>query len=583
MLKKEIIINDISYIFDYEENSKLKDINMEFVSDSDGVALYKVVFKWEESVIPSPIQITYQIDCIDCYSLWDCLNKERHINAYWVKNRTVSRLANGMPIKQVISKQGLNRHLVAISDAKNPISISMGGNQDLNTVETEIKFFTAITSPMNEYEAYIRVDAREIIYSNAIRSARDWYNSFGYIPPYVPADAKQPVYSTWYSYRQNIFAKQLIKECKYAVKDGMKVIIVDDGWQTDNETHDYEFVGDWKPSRKKFYDMKNFVEKVHDVGMKVMLWYCVPLVGFHSKVYKRFEGKYLYNMDHLKCSVIDPRYKEVRDWLISIYTTAVKEWGLDGLKLDFIDCFYSNGKVEDGMDFVSVEDATECLLRDVNTALKEINPEILIEFRQSYIGPVVTSYGNMIRVVDCPNDQFSNKKNGMDLRLTSSTCAVHSDMIRWNLLDTPESVAVQLFSSLFLIPQISVVYEELPDVHRNVLKRFMSFWTEHKDTLINGKLTASNPELLYTSITAESENERISVLYSDSVIEATRKQNYFINLSQSVNLIIKSKRDKYFVEVFDCMGGRVSRKSRIKSDLAEIYVPMGGMAVVEEV
>lgn len=582
MLNKEININEISYVFEYAEDSKIQDIGMELISELDGITLYKVNLKWSEAVIPEPIQITYQIDCVDCYSLWDCINRERHINPYWVKNRTNSRLADGMPIKQVISKQGLNRHLVSISDAKNPLSISMGGNQDLNTVETEIKFFTATVSPMTEYEAYIRIDTREIPYSDAIRDARDWYDSFGYKPPYVPDDAKQPVYSTWYSYRQNIFAKQLLKECKYAVKDGMKVIIVDDGWQTDNETHDYEFVGDWKPSRKKFYDMKNFVDKVHGIGMKVMLWYCVPLVGFHSKVYKRFEGKYLYDLTHLKCSVIDPRYKEVRDWLIGIYTTAVKDWGLDGLKLDFIDTFKSNGKVEEGMDFVSVEDATECLLKDINKALKEINPDILIEFRQSYVGPVITTFGNMIRVTDCPNDQFSNKKSGMDLRLTSSSCAVHSDMIRWNLLDTPESVAIQLFSSLFLIPQISVVYEELPDVHRNVLKHFMSFWTEHKETLISGTLSAQNPELLYTSITAESEEEKISALYTDSVVETTAKRNYFVNLSQAVNLVVKSKRDKYFVEVFDCMGGRVSRKSRIKSDFTEIYVPMGGMIVVEE-
>ncbi|MBO5223433.1 MAG: alpha-galactosidase [Clostridia bacterium] len=582
MLKKEVHVNNIGFVFDYEDSPKVKDISIGFVSEVDGVILYKVNFKWEESVIPSPIQITYQIDCIDCYSLWDCLNRERHINPYWVKNRTASRLANGMPIKQVISKQGLNRHLVSVSDAKNPISISMGGNQDLNTVETEIKFFTATVSPMTEYDAYIRIDSREIPYEDAIRNARDWYNGFGYAPSYVPDDAKQPVYSTWYSYRQNIYAKQLLKECKYAVKDGMKVIIVDDGWQTDNETHDYEFVGDWKPCRKKFYDMKNFVDKVHGVGMKVMLWFCVPLVGIHSKVYNRFKGKYLYDVEHLKCSVIDPRYKEVRDWLVGTYASAVKDWGLDGLKLDFIDMFRSNGKVEKEMDYVSVEDATERLLADINSALKEINPDVLIEFRQAYMGPVVTAYGNMIRVTDCPNDQFSNKKSGMDLRLTSSSCAVHSDMIRWNLFDTPESVAVQLFSSLFLIPQISVVYEELPDVHRNVLKNFMSFWCSHRDTLINGTLSAPNPELLYTSMTAEKNDEKISTLYSDSVSEAKCKKNYFINLSQSNELVVKAKRDKYFVEVFDCVGGRVSRKSRIKSDLVTVYVPMGGMIVVEE-
>ena len=179
MLKKDININDIHYVFDYEEEAKIKDIGMELISEVDGITLYKVNLKWAEAIIPEPIQITYQIDCVDCYSLWDCLNRERHINPYWVKNRTNSRLADGMPIKQVVSKQGLNRHLVSISDAKNPLSISMGGNQDLNTVETEIKFFTSTVSPMIEYEVYIRIDSREIPYSDAIRNARDWYDSFG--------------------------------------------------------------------------------------------------------------------------------------------------------------------------------------------------------------------------------------------------------------------------------------------------------------------------------------------------------------------------------------------------------------------
>jgi hypothetical protein len=110
----------------------------------------------------------------------------------------------------------------------------------------------------------------------------------------------------------------------------------------------------------------------------------------------------------------------------------------------------------------------------------------------------------------------------------------------------------------------------------------MEFWTEHQDTLVNGSLKADNPDLFYTSLTAEKNDEKISVLYTDSVCNATQKKNYFVNLSQTNNLIIKSKRDKYFVEVFDCAGGRVSRKARIKSDLSEIYVPMGGMIVVEE-
>ena len=36
---------------------------------------------------------------------------------------------------------------------------------------------------------------------------------------------------------------------------------------------------------------------------------------------------------------LDPRYKKVREYLSNLYESAVKEWDLDGLKLDFIDSF----------------------------------------------------------------------------------------------------------------------------------------------------------------------------------------------------------------------------------------------------
>lgn len=35
--------------------------------------------------------------------------------------------------------------------------------------------------------------------------------------------------------------------------------------------------------------------------------------------------------------MLDPRYKEVRDFLSALYKKALLEWDLDGFKLDFID------------------------------------------------------------------------------------------------------------------------------------------------------------------------------------------------------------------------------------------------------
>ena len=78
----------------------------------------------------------------------------------------------------------------------------------------------------------------------------------------------------------------------------------------------------------------------------------------------------------------DPRFKEVRGFLTETYVNAVRSWGLDGLKLDFIDAFKLNGKsleYDPRRDYTSLEDAIDALMNEVTAALREINPEILIE------------------------------------------------------------------------------------------------------------------------------------------------------------------------------------------------------------
>ena len=185
------------------------------------------------------------------------------------------------------------------------------------------------------------------------------------------------------------------------------------------------------------------------------MWYFVPNVGHFSKNYARFQGNYLAEVAGCDCAVLDPRYPEVRSFLVDAYTEAVKQWRPDGLKLDFIDRFRSNGEVKEGMDLVSVEDATHLLLRQVYSALTALNPEMLIEFRQPYSGPVIGAFGNLIRVWDCPNDGMTNRVSSLNLRLTTDA-AVHSDPIRWGPDETPEQTAALLWGTLFSVPQISV-------------------------------------------------------------------------------------------------------------------------------
>ena len=60
-----------------------------------------------------------------------------------------------------------------------------------------------------------------------------------------------------------------------------KTVIIDDGWQYDgNGTGDYFDCGPWEVSREKFANFKEFVNKVHELDMKVAVWFPVPFSCF---------------------------------------------------------------------------------------------------------------------------------------------------------------------------------------------------------------------------------------------------------------------------------------------------------------
>ena len=98
----------------------------------------------------------------------------------------------------------------------------------------------------------------------------------------MPDTAKSPLYSAWYSFHQQIDVPAIVEECRFFGKLGCKSLIVDDGWQTDNNARGYAYCGDWEPTPAKIPDMKAFVDAVHETGLKFVLWYSVPFVGLQA-------------------------------------------------------------------------------------------------------------------------------------------------------------------------------------------------------------------------------------------------------------------------------------------------------------
>ncbi len=554
--------------------------------EKDGVLFIDVKMVFENQQIPKPISVGFKIPTIDCYSIWSPSHRQaRHLGPNWSKRVTNSRLASGMPLHTVLSIKGRNRLTVALSDAMTPTSIATGVWEEDACLECAITFFTMDVAPLKEYKATVRIDMRDIPYYDSIYAASEWWEKeCGYTPAYVPEHAKLPVNSLWYTYHQRLDVEDIINECKLSKAMGMETVIVDDGWQTDDNNRGYAYCGDWEVATKKIPDMKDFVKRVHETGMKIIIWYSVPFVGIYSKNYERFKTMFVNGNEQQTTYTLDPRYKAVRDFLIETYSNAVRDWDLDGLKLDFIDSFILRGsglEYDSRRDYQSLEEAINILMIDISKALTAIKKDILIEFRQSYVGPAIRQYGNMLRVADCPNDALLNRIDAVNLRFTSCKTAVHSDMLMWHHDDSVESAAMQFVGALYTVPQISVKLATLNDSHTKMLKYYLDFWRSNRDVLIEGKILAANPESGYSLICAENDGKAIFTAYTDTLIDCENYQNEVVavNATRNENLILRSAKGRNY-KVLNCMGELLS-KGTLDSTLCEVKVPMAGMIFID--
>ena len=148
-------------------------------------------------------------------------------------------------------------------------------------------------------------------------------------------------------------------------------MIVDDGWQTDETNGGYAYCGDWKPFLPKIKDMASHVKRVHDMGLKYILWFSVPFIGIKSENWENFKDKILYFDESKQTGILDPRYREVRQFLISVYKDALMQWDLDGFKLDYIDWFENKENVlpNKNMDIPVLADAVDALMVEIRREL----------------------------------------------------------------------------------------------------------------------------------------------------------------------------------------------------------------------
>ncbi|ANH60100.1 glycoside hydrolase family 36 protein [Dokdonia donghaensis] len=554
-------------------------------SEKNGIFTYKLTMTGDGDFMPAPVTLRWKTLGLNAKGIWKpTTDFNKRIMADWELDHMESRISVDSPVIGVFGHDDQNVITFACSDAINTTRLNTLYREEDNYLYSHITFFPERHHSISSYETFIRIDESKRHFSNCLKDVAQWWAGFDHLKPsHTPELAKVPVYSTWYNFHQELDTKVLLGECTKAKELGYELIILDDGWQTNDSNRGYDYTGDWRPER--IPEMAEFVKEVHHTGMKIALWYSVPFCGKESDAYKRFEGKFLTE-EHRWAPVFDPRYPEVREYLIDLYKNALLDWNLDGFKLDFIDEFktYGNTKLtmENGRDFSSVNEAVDRLMTDVINTLHAINPNCVIEFRQKYVGPAMRKYGNMFRAFDCPGDAVMNRIRIADLRMMSGTTATHADMFTYHPTEGLEQKSLQLINSLFGVPQLSIKLSEATPEEINMLRFYTQYWNENKSTLLEGDITPFNALGNYPIIKAVSTGLTVIGVYDKQVVsfEEETIQVDILNARIGEGIVLESTKDygDYICLVQNVEGATVHQTTiHIQKGITHIAVPSCGI------
>ena len=282
---------------------------------------------------------------------------------------------------------------------------------------------------------------------------------------------------------------------------------------------------------------------------------------------------------------LDPRYPAVIEYVRRLLLRLVRDYGLDGLKIDFVDGVAS--KIEPHMAPLPLGaeggPALQELLGSVMDLLRRDKPDLMIECRQGYSNFAARRWANCYRSPDVPINFHQNRFNCAMLRLLLPDRAVFFDPALWPMDDPDENVGRHMISAISAVPMISIEFDRYPKSHLEIVRHWIGFYHQHRPTLVRGGFEplielGHNPQTVFRG-----RDETIVGLYADRplVLEHPGHRLYILNGSTRpwIDVVPAGAAATRTVQVFTATGQDVGR-AEIQFPCWRVDVPVGGYAAV---
>lgn len=416
------------------------------------------------------LEFSFPIRDIQCY--WHSGLRTPSQKIHWRIPFSSSGVCN-IPFIAFFNTGGINRISIMADTLDDDCFFFFRMNQQLGVYEAEIKI-----TPQTDCS--LTIDSRKMDWQKTLAE----YRSGLKLPvPKIPEAAWNPVFCTWYAAHTGVSEQWLEENCRIASELGFGTLIVDDGWSFDTvkrhcpELIDtwYSEIGDWQVSAKKFPDFVAHIRRVREMGLRYMLWTAPFILGAKSNVLKELEtGDYDEKRVDGACWLL-PHRKKVRDLIIEKLTSLMRNYPVDGLKIDYLDYFMPDISHPKGR-------MMRAFARELSRKIREVKPDALIEYRQNYTVPGMLEFATQYRAGDVPYDWMDNFNRLAQMRtLLGDKLTLHADPAFWREDEPLVNIGRHMIAALAGVPMLSMELTRMPEDQKTVIRTFLALYREYRD------------------------------------------------------------------------------------------------------
>lgn len=298
----------------------------------------------------------------------------------------------------------------------------------------------------------------------------------------VQDEAWQPAWCTWTAFSSDdMTGKRVVENARIAHELGIRTVTLDDGWFGPGLDSELELnFGDYRPDPKKFPDLQGTVRELQAIGHKVLLWHAPLCVARSSPVWPKLQRWAIHEFTSVNgLAQLCPACPEVRAYVESETHRLLRDYGVDGLKVDLYNCLPtrrcdSPHHSHDITDPVAAVDAT---MAAQWAAARRVNPNALFELKQDYGNVRLCRHGSMLRAGDTAYDVNTNLRRCF-YNQAYAAC-VHNDYFVSDAFLSPAMWKLVMIRMLTAgVPTFGNDLTRLTGAQKNVIREWLDFYRQ---------------------------------------------------------------------------------------------------------